>query len=218
MGNNVSANAIVPISDDIENSPNKCYICLENCEIRSKCSCISYCHPACFQKYLETRRTNTCPYCRKRIPRTSRTIIFSPNLVEDDENGEPPCCERILICCENFFEYFFSFTLVILVFGILLPFLLGIIVTIITYYLLPELYLQVKLEDYILETFLRSWIMGLTLEIIFSYLLRKSRNRRDRRREERIRRERMDRRIHRNRNRVLNSIIHVRSNDYQDNS
>ena len=88
MGIFKSKNYVYPITNDIESSVenyvgNTCFICLETCNVKMKCKCVSYCHKECFVLYLKTRRRNECPFCRRPLKNIK---ISSPNLNNVVEN------------------------------------------------------------------------------------------------------------------------------------
>ena len=58
---------------------NTCYICLDNCEIKSPCSCKSYVHIECFKELERNNQGRKCGYCRKYISINKKKEYYKRN-------------------------------------------------------------------------------------------------------------------------------------------
>ena len=162
MGIYTSKNYVYPIDNDIENNiqtPEKtCFICLEECNVKMKCKCVSYCHKNCFEGYLKTRRRDECPFCRRYI----RNIrVFSPNLIETNvDNIHMPLAYYIKRAMS-------SFSLLLLV--VTIPQLFTGFLASIAFYYSTNIHETVNFDVYINAIWLTMWLRGLGINFVLMF-------------------------------------------------
>jgi hypothetical protein len=151
------------VSPEVQSEIKQCYICLENCDVKSKCSCFSYCHKECYEQYLISRTTNTCPCCRKDL---GNIKVFSPYL---DEEIKESLLIRIFRLIIDFFNWIIAVLFIILIFGLILPFGFGILISTVIY-CLDSNNKNVILFDYVNDNIFWSWVCGFITTLMMTSL------------------------------------------------
>ena len=72
----------------INNDEKVCYICLEECDIKSPCTCNSYIHDECLRETKKDWNRNVCAFCKKIYNTESSTVESSSesNEYESSDN------------------------------------------------------------------------------------------------------------------------------------
>jgi hypothetical protein len=55
-------------SNDFEELPGECFICMEECNTQTKCQCNLYVHEKCLEEFKEKDGRDTCSVCKQKYP------------------------------------------------------------------------------------------------------------------------------------------------------
>ena len=107
-----------PEYHEIETEEDQCYICLENCTERSKCTCGAKSHFICGYKYCMTNKTTQCSICKTKDMRFEDLDFFFDYNSDDEDDIErvnfvttqTSSMKRFLYCFFTLSVFFFLFT------------------------------------------------------------------------------------------------------------